>query len=426
MEWDLETLADEIVAGRCVAFVGAGFSAPVSRPWRELLIAVASEADGPVRAQVEGLLAANAVTARSFEVAAQLLEDTFKEAPTEHLLAKLARHTGRPTIAESTKQAMHDRKRRLLEIPFSAILTTNFDEQLGGAVLDAATYGDVLREGGRRWWNAWGHDPRVYKLHGDLQGDAGVTLSRRGYRTRLYTEPGYLHVLRSLFLTKTVLFIGFSFTDEYLNELRSECLAYLAREGKTPTLAYALLNDVPEAIRNHYRDHEGIEVFDYDTKGVAEADQHAPFDRFVELLHERTNPAAVLGRRLAGKRILWVDPTDRNDRGHEFLRRAAKGTCTIDTARSPADAMTRMHAGDPCNYDLVITRWGHHRDAPADALVLLEAMRSGDRRAPVVIFASGNHAEENRERALRLGALEYTAGWETLYRVLDSRFGGPP
>lgn len=41
---------------------------------------------------------------------------------------------------------------------------------------------------------------------------------------------------------------------------------------------------------------------------------------------------------------------------------------------------------------------------------------------PVVVFASGDHAEENREAALRLGALEYTFTWDGLYAVIDRRF----
>jgi hypothetical protein len=53
-------------------------------------------------------------------------------------------------------------------------------------------------------------------------------------------------------------------------------------------------------------------------------------------------------------------------------------------------------------------------------------MRRADRRAPVVVFSSGAFARENREVALRLGALEYTSHWETLFEVIDRRFGPPP
>jgi hypothetical protein len=53
-------------------------------------------------------------------------------------------------------------------------------------------------------------------------------------------------------------------------------------------------------------------------------------------------------------------------------------------------------------------------------------MRQAHRRVPVVLFSSGDFAERNREVALRLGALEYTSQWETLFEVIDRRFGPPP
>ena len=40
-----DRLVDDIVAGDCVAFVGAGFTAPVLPEWRLLLVELAEEAD---------------------------------------------------------------------------------------------------------------------------------------------------------------------------------------------------------------------------------------------------------------------------------------------------------------------------------------------------------------------------------------------
>ena len=131
-----------------------------------------------------------------------------------------------------------------------------------------------------------------------------------------------------------------------------------------------------------------------------------------------------MGPRLHGKRILWVDPSEQNnEKGYRFLRKAANDLCTIEVAKTPDAALERL--GEE-NYDLVISRWGHHTNRPSDALSLLTGMRSADRRAPVVIFASGAFAETNRGEALRLGALEYTSSWETLFEVIDRRFGPPP
>lgn len=420
----MDDLVSAILAGRCVAFVGAGFSGPVCRVWSDLLAAVANEARDPVvREHVAALL--NEKTARAYEMAAQILEDAFKDEPTNALLDALRRHTRRTNVSKEAEELMAARKKLLTEIPFAAILTTNFDDELEGEVLDNSTYASLLRdESGSRWIEKrfWKRSAFVLKLHGDLHRGTGVTLSRRGYRTRLYSEPGYLHVLRSVLLTKTVLFLGFSFTDEYLNELRSEVLAYLAPEGKTPRFAYALINDVPPAMREHFRDHEAMHVFDYSTNGGAD---HRGFESFLSELHRRTNPDAIMGERLANKRILWVDPNEHhNVRGREHLEQATRGLCVIDLALSVDQAVERLR--DPSmHYDLVISRWGHHEKRAADAIVLLETMREDDIRVPVVVFASGHWAKVNRENAFRLGALEYTSSWKNLFAVIERRFAEP-
>lgn len=421
-----DDLVAETRAGRCVAFIGAGFTAPVCRSWPHLLREIAAEIDGgDVRAQVESLLARG--DGASFEIAAQILEDSFAEERTTRLLDLVRRHTRRPAISPEARALMDRRKELLREIPFAAVLTTNFDDELPGNVLDRETYAALVRDADRslllkRFWmrpeHGAGRSP-ILKLHGDLRGEKGITLSRRGYRTRLYAEPGYLNVLRTVFMTKTLLFIGFSFNDAYLNELRSEALAYIGK-GNT-TLAYAVLPDLPESVQSHYAKHEGIHVFGYDSNGGAD---HQYVDDFLERFHGKTSPSKVMGPRLEGRRILWVDPSqDRNWRGAEYLRDAARGHCAIELSNSPADALARLGTE---TFDLVISRWGHHPKRPADAVVLLEGMRKGDHRAPVVIFSSGDHARENREVALGLGALEYTSQWETLFEVIDRRFGPPP
>ena len=421
-----DDLVAETRAGRCVAFIGAGFTAPVCRSWPSLLREIAAEIEGEdVRAQVESLLARG--DGASFEIAAQILEDSFAGERTDRLLELVRRHTRRAEVSAEARALMDRRKELLREIPFAAILTTNFDDELAGSVLDRETYAALVRDADRslllrRFWlrpeHGAGRSP-ILKLHGDLRGEKGITLSRRGYRTRLYSEPGYLNVLRTVFMTKTLLFLGFSFNDAYLNELRSEALAYIGK-GHT-TLAYAVLPDLPASVERHYAKHEGIHVFGYDSNGGSD---HHYVDDFLERFHGKTSPSKVMGPRLEGRRLLWVDPNqDHNWRGAEYLSDAARGHCAIELSKSPADALVRLATG---KYDLVISRWGHQQRGPSDAIVLLEGMRKSDHRVPVVIFSSGDHARENREIALGLGALEYTSQWETLFEVIDRRFGPPP
>lgn len=48
----------------------------------------------------------------------------------------------------------------------------------------------------------------------------------QSYRRLLHATPAYRAFLRTLFATRNVLFLGFSFTDAYINELRSEILRH--------------------------------------------------------------------------------------------------------------------------------------------------------------------------------------------------------
>jgi hypothetical protein len=412
----LSHLVDEIRHGRCIAFLGAGFSMPVARAWSDLLGAIAGHVSTEeVADQIKALIARGG--ASNFEIAAQMLEDEF--AAEQGKLVHVVRHSlGNPRATTHDDQRLIERTRLLGGIPFSAILTTNFDEHLRGKVLDRTCYAELLRDADQRWlersfWNK--RRPPVLKLHGDLHNEDGITLSRRGYRQRLFNEPGYLNVLRTIFMTKTFLFIGFSFTDAYLNQLRSEALAYL---GATPqTLAYAIMPETSPAVRRHYSNHEGVHVFGYEPGA---AHDHSFVDTMLAKLHESTNPQRVMGARLKGKRILWNDPSEQNNvRGYAALVEAADGLLEIEIAYSPDEALQKLTAKP---YDLVISRWGHHPNRKSDAETLLEGMRKEDLRAPVVIFASRAGIALNREAALKLGVLEYTASWDRLFEVIDRRF----
>jgi hypothetical protein len=54
-----------------------------------------------------------------------------------------------------------------------------------------------------------------------------IILSRRGYKRLQYETPGFKMFLTSAMATSTILYIGFSFTDDYLNEFRAEVLKML-------------------------------------------------------------------------------------------------------------------------------------------------------------------------------------------------------
>jgi len=415
-------LVQEILKGDCVAFVGAGFSAAASLPrWGELLECIACETTRLTdedRQRLHELVGVG--TGNALGHAAQLLEDRLDRHELVTLLASLL---ASPALTERMRRRLWCLKR----IPFRAILTTNFDGLLHAKSNRTDAYRAVLRPEKHRWWEEtfWndGEGPLVIKLHGDLlSGEVDdIVLTRRDYRRRLYENTAYTTFLRATLATTTVLYLGFSFEDAYLNELRSEVLAMFRHEKGEPPIAYALANDVPVLTVEHFSAHEGIKIASYDS-----ADGFWEFDRYLEALYLATNPLPRFARMLGERRILWIDKhANNNQPGVKFLERAglARGLIMLSDPRSGLD-MLEAAQRDGAPFDLVITHWGTPPDAshPAVAVTVLTEMRRRDLRAPVVVFASPSDVPFRRREVMRLGAYGYFFAFEELFQEIARIF----
>lgn len=419
-------LLKAIASGNCVAFVGAGFSGAAKFPqWGALLEQIASDpsVDAPAAEdRVKSLVQRG--SAHALDQAAQLLEDHLLRAG---LVEALRTRLVKPPA--QVPEAMQRRLAWLRGIPFRAVLTTNFDGLLVGDLPGPKAYRHVLRPRRHRWWDRRFWDERssgarVVKLHGDLLREAGqeeVVLTRRDYRRRLYEAPGYNTFLRSLFGTTTILYLGASFSDAYLNELRSEMLALVRYAGRERPLAYALVADAQEAECRHFRAHEGIEVVSFDTKGNTD---FSGFDRFLESLHEHANPVHRLGRLLEGRRLLWLDPRPENNFvALRDVRRAAavagRAPCEVVQVASPEEALGQLEAARSKRpFDLLITHWGAGKGPVPAGERLLVGLRSRDLRVPVIVFSGREDVEERTRRARALGAQAYCHTFEALLRRL--------
>ena len=298
-----------IEEGRCVAFVGAGFSAAAGLPqWEDLIRAVAGDLPpherGPEYELVVSMLDDHpAPSSRELAMAAQLLFDAHGEDAFRERLALALRR-------EPLPEAMRLRLKHLYGIPFRAILTTNFDPLLPGPPPGAEAYRKLLR--GRRpspWREALARvaldlgplgglpadgDAVVIQLHGRLDVAQSLVLTRAQYQRRLYADPAYLTVLRALFATYTVLFLGYSLNDAYLNELRSELVEAFAGSGRGgEPLAWAVIEGVSEVACRYYERHEGLGVVAY--RSGDRGRDHAGFDAILKAIYDQTNPIQSTG-----------------------------------------------------------------------------------------------------------------------------------
>merc|ERR1719336_1560202 len=117
----------------------------------------------------------------------------------------------------------------------------------------------------------------VIQIHGALRIPRSIVFTRLGYRRLLYEAHSYLTFLKSALSSYTVLYLGFSFSDAYLNELRSEIRSLLGNDG--PPIAYAVTNDKSELERKFYLQHEGVHMINFDT-------QSEGWDGFDNILEE--------------------------------------------------------------------------------------------------------------------------------------------
>ena len=299
-------LVEELRQGRVVAFVGAGFTAPAGFPgWKELLLRIATlPAVGPVRDDVEALLKPARPVAHSLDMAAQILEDALNDpsTPPQHELVAELRRLLVPR--EYPLPAVMERRLELLRrIPFQSILTTNYNPLLRGVTpfdgpRAARAYRQLLRNervqtpgdgvyGVARSTAAgleYVADSRpVVQIHGNLAASQSVVLTREGYRRLLFNCPNYNAFIKSALATKTVLYLGFSFSDAYLNELQSEVASLVGCGHGCAPIAYALVNDYSEAQCRFSLEHNGTHCISFDTVDPA-GDGWGGFDRIFEAI----------------------------------------------------------------------------------------------------------------------------------------------
>eukprot|EP00906_Rhabdomonas_costata_P038796 RCo054904 len=316
-------LLKEIASGNCVVFIGAGFCVPADGPsWGQLLRDAA-------HSDKENTLLHNTIDELvirgdhiSLELAAQLIEDNMRKPGKSMTLQAFVAQSLDEKIRPGSyycrnRQAwpvMAARLQHLQRLNFCTVLTTNYSRELcmcddsGKCAFCKApcplsenaspAYVDILRYRPN-------HDeaePPVIQIHGTVKEPETIVFTREGYRELLHTHPAYLTFMKNLMSVRTILYIGFSFTDDYLNEIRSDVMAMKVDKGlDTSTMAYAIINDKDKSHCTHYQQHEGVTFLTWDTKRYG----FGVVDRYLGSLLKMTELSAAL----SGAKVILYQPT---------------------------------------------------------------------------------------------------------------------
>ena len=220
-------LLDDIEAGKCLPFVGAGFSLNAHLPdgrvmpaWPELTAHLASI--GRFGADSDGPAVASEFEKRFGRV--QLIEAIRK-----------ALHTG-----AAEPGAAH---RAFAELPFDTIYTTNFDLLLEDAFTAAKRPFRSLVGELQMPFHGGPLTTSIVKMHGDLRHEEHVIVTREDYDKYLDSYPVIATHLSALLITKTALFVGYSLSDPDFQHVRQ---VVRSRLGKFERMAYVLDFKAPD------------------------------------------------------------------------------------------------------------------------------------------------------------------------------------
>lgn len=191
-----ETFGQDLETGRAALFVGAGLSAGAGfMDWRGLLKGIAKPLGLDVEKETDLLAVAqyhvNDRMGNRTEID-QLIVDAFK--------TRAKRHPNHDLIAS---------------LDLSTVWTTNYDHLLEQAFQRAHKVVDAIIESKDLRITSPRRDVVVYKMHGDVSRPGDAVLTKDDYIAYASTRERelFLSVLWSDLVSKTFLFLGFSFDD---------------------------------------------------------------------------------------------------------------------------------------------------------------------------------------------------------------------
>jgi hypothetical protein len=182
-------------------FVGAGLSKSVGYvDWPELLRDIADELG--LKVEMEHDL----ISLAQFHVNQQ-------KSP-----SKLAKKILEEFSEQAQPSIAHD---MLARLPIRTYWTTNYDTLIEDALKNAAKVADVKHSVDQLNITRPKRDAVVYKMHGDASQPNKAVLYKEQYERYYQTHEAFVTALSGDLVSKTFLFIGFSFTDPNLDYVLS-------------------------------------------------------------------------------------------------------------------------------------------------------------------------------------------------------------
>ncbi|MEH0092558.1 SIR2 family protein [Vibrio metschnikovii] len=210
----VKELLDAIENRNLAVFAGAGLSIPAGYVnWKQLLQPIADELDLDINREENNLVQlaqyhCNVNQSNRGKIN-QLLVNEF-----------------------SQMASLTENHRILARLPVETFWTTNYDRMIESALLDAGKTPDVKYNNKQLAITVPKRDAIVYKMHGDVEHPSEAILTKDDYESYHVKMQPFLNALSGDLISKTFLFLGFSFTDPNLDFILSRVRIAYSRDQR--------------------------------------------------------------------------------------------------------------------------------------------------------------------------------------------------
>lgn len=260
MDINLLKLNEDYTAGKVVPFIGAGLSAPFQVPTWKMLIEKITEKY--TREQYDFVrIAVNVLLERNdYWKAIDQLKD-FLPITDQDLQSEIVK-----IINEFKVKLDDDSKHNYLDIAqmeFQLYLTTNYENILNNYVKCDVPL--ILKDVDFNTQELF-DTKRVFHLHGYLANPGSIVISNGSYQD-IYSNNKYNELLKLITGTRKLLFMGFSFDDQFLRQLIKDHKEYFKGNH------YIILDNPLESKVRELKEEFGLNTIQYDSRNSSHTEE---------------------------------------------------------------------------------------------------------------------------------------------------------
>jgi hypothetical protein len=204
----------ELDAGTAAVFAGAGLSVGAGFvDWAKLLDPVAKELGlDSIKEQDQLVALAQYHVNQNHDNRSELHKRLLDEFPAHH--------------------APSENHRILARLPIPVFWTTNYDRLIERALEDAGKIPDVKYTKNQLAYTKPRRDAVVYKMHGDVEQPDQAVLTKDDYERYATDRAPFVTALSGDLVSRTFLFLGFSFKDPNLDYVLARIRIHMERNGR--------------------------------------------------------------------------------------------------------------------------------------------------------------------------------------------------